>query len=421
MITMSSTNIEDEEDQDDSPLDVGEDGNIDSIVREAKSMYKGLMARYREFGVSRFKSAYNLMYEKKIEERRIELLQLDESIDKLRKETEEILSIPAGNIKVTVRCQNILLWPLARFVPSAILSDIELYYGIEDCVSSIATNQQPVKSKTERRVVRSDDEEVYSHWRKSDILIDSDDQVRGVRILLQGSDEQRVLKLLYDIYEHFEKNMGQVQTYSKHLLHYNCSNPGFPVVKGTIPVYVQEMEKYLSSRIRQELVRIGYCVENQELQLYLSFMKTLKTEVQAPHIDFHWEDISPGNFKKRPRAYKDNYKEWVPFIALFPLTQDGMTIEVWNSRSKHSLPECNEGLYGVLVNIAFGEILVLRADVVHAGGFATAASGNPRGHFYIYKTPRGVQHSYPLSNCYDVEVNGNNVPLSTFYKHCAGP
>ena len=66
-------------------------------------------------------------------------------------------------------------------------------------------------------------------------------------------------------------------------------------------------------------------------------------------------------------------------------------------------------------------MLLLRADVVHAGGFATAASGNPRGHCYIYKTPRGAAHSYPLSNCYDVEWKGKTVPLMSYYKHCTGP
>ena len=178
------------------------------------------------------------------------------------------------------------------------------------------------------------------------------------------------------------------------------------------------MEAFISKKIRQALSEIGYCSLDQEVQLYLSFLKTLRTEVQPAHIDFHWSSISPQHFKKTPRSFKGNYKEWVPFVALFPLTTDGMMVEVWNARSKHNVPDCREDDTGVVVRIPFGTILLLRADVVHAGGFTTAPSGNPRGHFYIYKTPRGVLHSYPLSNCYDVDIDGKNVPLLELYKHC---
>ena len=58
------------------------------------------------------------------------------------------------------------------------------------------------------------------------------------------------------------------------------------------------------------------------------------------------------------------YKESVPFVALFPLSKEGMTVEVWNARTKHDAPRCNDDKTGVLVNISYGQILLLRGDVV---------------------------------------------------------
>jgi hypothetical protein len=156
------------------------------------------------------------------------------------------------------------------------------------------------------------------------------------------------------------------------------------------------------------------CSEKQDIQLYLSFMTSLWTEIQSPHIDYKWPDVEPSEFQKNkppPRAFRNsNYKEWVPFIALFPVTTDGMTVEVWNARSRRD----KDDKTGCLVHITYGKILLLRADVVHAGGFKTAASGNPRCHFYVYKTPGGVAHSTPLSNSYHIR----QVQLSDYYKHC---
>jgi hypothetical protein len=304
-------------------------------------------------------------------------------------------------------------------------------HGTPNCDSDACTSQQPAAKIVEGQDVGGDDDEgstlaVDPVQRQSDILRASDGTARGAYVSL-ADDEHSVLDLLRNVYADIEKKLGQVQTYTKHLLHYNLNSPGFPVLRGSDDEnlfssynheHVREMEALITSKIRQALVEIEYCAADQELQLYLSFLKSLKTEVQPPHIDYQWQNISPPDFTKRPRSYKGNYKEWVPFVALFPLTTDGMTVEVWNARLRHNIPKCPMEETGVLVDIPFGKILLLRADVVHAGGFATAASGNPRGHFYIYKTPRGVQHSYPLSNCYDTEIGGDRVPLLEFYKHC---
>jgi hypothetical protein len=98
-----------------------------------------------------------------------------------------------------------------------------------------------------------------------------------------------------------------------------------------------------------------------------------------------------------------------------------MTIEVWNARTIHEVAECEEEETGVMVHIPYGKLLLLRCDLVHAGGFTTESSllGNPRCHFYICKTPFGALHNYPNSNCYNVQVGTEQVPMITYYKHCA--
>lgn len=343
--------------------------------------------------------------------------------------------IVPGFIKVVVRYSNV-----QYEIPSVLLADTTMARHTKkkrDFASAACCELPASTSRRSARIYRgqatgSDDVEGYTL--ETDlvrcprgILNDTDGSTRGAYVSLHGND-QAVLHLLRKVYDDCEKKLGHVQKYTKHLLHFNLQSPGFPVSRcsadhelfsASNPAHVSEMEAFITIKIREQLTSIGYCSKDQDLQLYLSFLKTLKTEVQPPHIDYHWQNISPQDFHKRPRSYKGNYKEWVPFIALFPLSRDGMTVEVWNARSKHDVPENKEDETGILVDIPFGEILLLRADVVHAGGFATAPSGNPRGHFYIYKTPRGVQHSYPLSNCYDTEISGKRLPLLEFYKHCS--
>ena len=259
-------------------------------------------------------------------------------------------------------------------------------------------------------------------------LKDVNGDPRGVYVTLAEGEEQEVLIMLRHAYSQAEKNLGKVQRYTENLLHCSLQSPGFPVAVGSSgreffsefpPSHVSTMEDLITMKLQNALKEIGYCAEDQTLQLYLSFLKTIETDVQPPHIDYHFENICPEQFRKRPRSFKNNYKEWVPFVALFPLTTDGMTVEVWCARRKHNVPECEEDQTGNLIHIPFGTILLLRADVVHAGGFATSESGNPRGHFYIYKTPRGLQHPYPLSNCYEVKIDGVRVPLLEHYKHCS--
>jgi hypothetical protein len=254
-------------------------------------------------------------------------------------------------------------------------------------------------------------------------LLDCHDEPRGTFVHFHD-DDTRVFDMLYTAFqEAVESKLGQVQNYTKHLLHYNLRAPGFPTTAGMPnreifasinPDQVLQYEIAMTVKLRQALCEMGYCSSEQNIELHLSFLKTMETEVQPPHIDYQWDAIEPTYFTKTPRSFRGRYKEWVPFIALFPLTFDGMTVEVWHARKDHCHPPA-QNQTGAIVTIPFGSILLLRADVVHAGGFQTSYTGNPRAHFYVYKTPGGVQHSYPLANCY--ELPGSGLPLLQQYRH----
>lgn len=154
---------------------------------------------------------------------------------------------------------------------------------------------------------------------------------------------------------------------------------------------MKTVEKTFKSLIRQALEDMGYSCAGQDIEFYLSFMKTKnRTVAQDPHIDFKFPAVDPWYVDESPstrrakRGRRHDYTERVPFIAFFPLTEAGMAVEVWPARADH-----RTGRDGVLVHIPFGSMMIARGDVVHAGGFSSFPNGNPRCHLYSkYAAPR---------------------------------
>ena len=190
------------------------------------------------------------------------------------------------------------------------------------------------------------------------------------------------------------RRLVPVQSFFPNLLNYLLRTPGFPTASDVFDSdifrqcgtkKVKHAEKALKQLIRCSLEDMGYPCKGHEIDFYLSFMKTkLRTIVQDPHIDFKWESVDPWYVDESPaqrrstkRGRKLDYKERVPFIAFFPLSSDGMAVEIWQAREDHG-----KGRDGVLVHIPFGTTMIARGDVVHAGGFSNSEYGNPRCHLY---------------------------------------
>eukprot|EP00977_Amphora_coffeiformis_P020597 scaffold8374_cov175-Amphora_coffeaeformis.AAC.36 len=227
------------------------------------------------------------------------------------------------------------------------------------------------------------------------------------------------------------KRLVPVQSFFPNLLNYLLRTPGFPTASDVFDsdVFrtwgkkkVKQTEKVLKQLIRTSLEDMGYPCKGHEIDFYLSFMKTkLRTIVQDPHIDFKWESVDPWYVdeseaprRKTKRGRKLDYKERVPFIAFFPLTSDGMAVEVWQAREDHG-----KGRDGVLVHIPFGTMMIARGDVVHAGGFSNSENGNPRCHLYIYRSGGDV-HDINTSNTYTKEYDRKMVPMVQLYRHGLG-
>ena len=241
---------------------------------------------------------------------------------------------------------------------------------------------------------------------------------RGALVALSSEKERSTISFLRSAYHNFGENkMRAVQTRTPNLLHSSQESEGFSFCKGpSFPKKdTKDAESQLKEVIKRELCKLGHCSEDQSIKIWVSFVKTTSTDVQEPHIDYKWKDILPAYFVTDggPRSYSKakKFEYWVPFIAIIPLTPDGLVIEVW---PPITLAQGVSKQEGSLVQIDVNNILLLRADVVHAGGFATTVSGNPRVHLYVARDG-AMEPSFPLSNCYDLP--NSTIKLSETHIH----
>jgi hypothetical protein len=98
-----------------------------------------------------------------------------------------------------------------------------------------------------------------------------------------------------------------------------------------------------------------------------------ETKKQDPHRDFKWKQLDVSTKQGRRKCR---------FICFMPMTKEGMVVTVW---PEHSYDK-DANLIGKVVFIPYGYALLLREDVVHAGGLLTKTnndSGNARLHFYV--------------------------------------
>ena len=155
---------------------------------------------------------------------------------------------------------------------------------------------------------------------------------------------------------------------------------------------------------------MGYCALYQNIEFWVSFLRSLAEIVQEPHTDIIPEDyidiVSVSVSGKTGYRTMKCFKHEVSFITFFPLSEDGMKIKIWDKGQSEK---------GKVVFVPFKTLLVLRGDVAHAGGFLVGNNFDPRGHSYIYKHPHGVTRSVKLMNWYD--TRDGKTRLETIYAH----
>jgi hypothetical protein len=119
----------------------------------------------------------------------------------------------------------------------------------------------------------------------------------------------------------------------------------------------------------------------QELEAFLqpneylgSFLSTESSLPQPPHVDYTYEVLEEHS--------KDNTLR----LGFFPLTKDGMFLQMWPT-SRNA--DYSKQVEGQIIFIPFGKILVVPASTIHGGGFRTSSLaeaglyGNLRFHVYV--------------------------------------
>jgi hypothetical protein len=226
----------------------------------------------------------------------------------------------------------------------------------------------------------------------------------GTRGTLLSNLDPIVLRYFEKAFKHHETKLGGVSQ-TPNLRH--TSFNGIPTIPGGETMQTRDK---LDSFLEKALEKMGYMRPDQTLTIYSSFLRTTTHQLQNPHIDYKWEDvlqdqpITPRN-RKETGAFNEN----VPLIAVFPITKAGMVIQVWPDATSFQTGP----IPGKLVHISYGQILVLRGDVVHAGGFMLEGAGDPRVHLYLHRDP-GTKPNYPLSNQYK---NRDGEPLTESHVH----
>lgn len=92
---------------------------------------------------------------------------------------------------------------------------------------------------------------------------------------------------------------------------------------------------------------------------------------QGPHIAFAHDDLD--NFRRNAH---------IPYLAFFPVTEEGMYLRVWRDDPKADSVEAPTSF------IPFGVCLLLAGDTLHGEGMSVKGGREPPcGHAYIYFDP----------------------------------
>lgn len=115
-----------------------------------------------------------------------------------------------------------------------------------------------------------------------------------------------------------------------------------------------------------------------------SFLTTESSLPQPPHVDYTW-DVLDNNATE---TGEQNLQ-----IGFFPLTKEGMFLQVWPRNDDSTTTKID----GKLIYIPYGNLLVVPASTIHGGGFRTTPGpvkerpyGNLRFHLYLSRNGKNL-------------------------------
>ena len=149
------------------------------------------------------------------------------------------------------------------------------------------------------------------------------------------------------------KNMSTVADFNDNLQYHMQQERGLRHFPGLNSEHVDELEAAIQA--------------NEYLG---SFLTTKSSLPQPPHADYPWEVL------------EEHAEDQSLRIGFFPLTNEGMFLQVWPTVDKTT-----EMVEGEIIFIPHGKLLTVPASTIHGGGFRTSqtttSSGNLRFHLYI--------------------------------------
>ena len=130
-----------------------------------------------------------------------------------------------------------------------------------------------------------------------------------------------------------------------------------------------EVNDFIEEGIEEFEMTLKAAMGSSSLEYQGSFMKTESTIPQPAHVDFQWDLL--------------NELKGDLFIGFFPLTKDGMFLQVWENGEQEEIP-------GHIIYIPFGKLVVVPSNTIHGGGFKYGDEGNLRFHLYIASKEKGL-------------------------------
>ena len=143
------------------------------------------------------------------------------------------------------------------------------------------------------------------------------------------------------------------------------------------------IEAFLSCKMKEFGVQSGIC------NWRVGVLKSVDNDPQGAHCGFMPESVDQRSLNQgsRNKHIDSSFKESVPYLFAFPLYAEGLKMEVWPD---HAWEVVRNGMkakkvQGSIISLSLGDGLLVRGDVIHAGGFISGfKNGNLRCHIYIY-------------------------------------
>lgn len=186
------------------------------------------------------------------------------------------------------------------------------------------------------------------------IILDDEKRERDWLDRFGGRLSDVSLELLEGLRTHAPdpNKMSTVADFNDNLFYHMQQERGLRHFAGLNPEHVDELETTIKA--------------NEYLG---SFLTTKSSLPQPPHVDYPWDVLEEHSQSLR--------------IGFFPLTPDGMFLQVWPTVDKAKAVE------GQIIFIPHGKLLTVPASTIHGGGFrttchqASTTRGNLRFHLYI--------------------------------------